>query len=100
MWTCGWKGFCYWGLTGVTALLYADDAVLLVSMDQDLQHTPEYFSIECEASGMGISTSQSRAMVLSPKRVDSSLHVGVESLPSVRQLNLVSCSQVMVLGGS
>ncbi|KAI3369488.1 hypothetical protein L3Q82_007703 [Scortum barcoo] len=46
---------------------------------------------ECEAAGMGISTSKSEAMVLDRKRVACPLRVGGEVLPQVEEFNGLMC---------
>ncbi|KAI3358338.1 hypothetical protein L3Q82_014781 [Scortum barcoo] len=63
----------------------SDDVVLLASSSQDLQHVLERFAAECEAAGMRISTSKSKAMVLDRKRVACPLRVGGEVLPQVEE---------------
>ncbi|KAI3361110.1 hypothetical protein L3Q82_013312, partial [Scortum barcoo] len=52
---------------------------------QDLQHVLGWFAAECEAAGMGISTSKSEAMVLDQKRVACPLWVGGEILPQMEE---------------
>ncbi len=52
----------------ISSLLFADDVVLLAPSDQDLRHALGRFAAECEAAGMRISTSKSKAMVPSRKR--------------------------------
>ncbi|KAL0152538.1 hypothetical protein M9458_052261 [Cirrhinus mrigala] len=83
---------CSQGLEGVwfgdhriSSLLFADDVVLLASSNQDLQRALGWFAAQCEAAGMGISTSKSEVMVLSRKRVACPLQVGRESLPQVEE---------------
>lgn len=61
-------GIQYGGLE--VASLLSEDVVLLVSSNQDLQHTPEKFEADCEAPAVRISTSKSELMVLSHKRAD------------------------------
>ncbi|KAI3369961.1 hypothetical protein L3Q82_024762 [Scortum barcoo] len=64
----------------ISSLLFADDIILLVSSNQDLQHVLGQF-----AAGMRISTSKSEAMVLDRKRVACPLRVGGEVLPQVEE---------------
>ncbi|KAL0184943.1 hypothetical protein M9458_020639, partial [Cirrhinus mrigala] len=64
----------------ISSLLFADDVVLLASSNQDLQQALGRFAVQCEAAGMGISTSNR-------KRVACPLQVGVESLPQVEEFN-------------
>ncbi|KAI3357751.1 hypothetical protein L3Q82_016156 [Scortum barcoo] len=75
------------GTTGfhLCFLLFADDVVLMASSGQDLQHVLERFAAECEAAGMRISTSKSKAMVFDRKRVACPLRVGGEVLPQVEE---------------
>ena len=54
----------------IPSLLFADDLILLASSNSDLQLSLARFVAECEAVGMRIGTSKSKAMVLSQKRVD------------------------------
>ncbi|KAI3369409.1 hypothetical protein L3Q82_007633 [Scortum barcoo] len=69
----------------ISSLLF-DDVVLLASSGQDLQqHVLGWFAAECEAAGMRISTSKSKAMVLNRKRVACPLQVGGEVLPQVEE---------------
>ncbi len=65
----------------ISSLLFADDVVLLVPSDQDLRHALGRFAAECEAAGMRISTSKSKAMVPSRKKGACPLQVGGEVLP-------------------
>ncbi|KAL0161456.1 hypothetical protein M9458_045181, partial [Cirrhinus mrigala] len=64
----------------ISSLLFADDVVLLASSNQDLQRALGRFAAQCEAAGMGISTSNR-------KRVACPLQVGGESLPQVEEFN-------------
>ncbi|KAK0153318.1 putative RNA-directed DNA polymerase from transposon X-element [Merluccius polli] len=66
----------------IGSLLFADDVVLLASSDRDLQLSLDRFAAECEAAGMRISTSKSESMVLNRKRVECTLRVEDEILPS------------------
>ncbi|KAI3368076.1 hypothetical protein L3Q82_026899, partial [Scortum barcoo] len=75
----------WFGNHRISSLLFADDVVLLASSSQDLQHVLERFAAECEAAGMRISTSKSKAMVLDRKRVACPLRVGGEVLPQVEE---------------
>ncbi len=59
----------------ISSLLFADDVILLAPSDQDLWHALGRFAAECEAK------SESKAMVLSRKKVASPLQVGEEFLP-------------------
>ena len=65
----------------ISSLLFADDVVLLVSSNSDLQLAMGLFAAECEAAGMRISASKSEAMVLNQKKMDFPLQVEGESLP-------------------
>ncbi|KAI3361665.1 hypothetical protein L3Q82_002028 [Scortum barcoo] len=78
------KGVRFGGLR-IPSLLFVDDVVLLASSRSDLQLSLEQFAAECEAPGMRISTSKSKAMVLSRKRVNCPLRVGEEFLPQVEE---------------
>ncbi len=69
----------------ISSLLFADDVVVLATSDQDLQHALGLFAAECEAVGMRISASKSKAMVLSRKRVACPLQVGGVLLPQVEE---------------
>ncbi|KAG1940293.1 hypothetical protein F2P79_016769 [Pimephales promelas] len=60
----------------ISSLFFANDVVMLAPSVQDLQHALGRFAAECEAAGMRISTSKSKAMVLSQKRVACPLQVG------------------------
>ena len=57
--------------------------VLLASSDRDLQLLLDWFTAECKAARMRISTSKSESMVLNRKRVEWTLRVGDEILPQV-----------------
>lgn len=46
------------GDIGIAFLLFADDVVLLASLDIDLQHILGLFAVECE-DGMRVNTSKS-----------------------------------------
>ena len=63
----------------IPSLLFADDVVLLVSMNSDLQLALGRFVAECEAAGVRISTSKFEAMLLRRKRVDYPLWIGATS---------------------
>ena len=65
--------------------LFADDMVLLASLSSDLQLSLGKLTADCEASGMRISTSKFRAMVLSQKRVDCPLQDMGECLPQLEE---------------
>ena len=69
----------------IGSLLFADDVVLLASSGRDLLLSLERFAAECEAAGMRISTSKSKTMVLSRKRVECLLRVGNEIHPQVEE---------------
>ncbi|XP_077077941.1 uncharacterized protein LOC143731159 [Siphateles boraxobius] len=69
----------------ISSLLFADNVVVLAPSSQDLQHALGWLAAECEAAGIGISTSKSEAMVLSRKRVACPLQVGGEFLPQVEE---------------
>ncbi|XP_075957732.1 E3 ubiquitin-protein ligase CBL-B-B isoform X1 [Anarhichas minor] len=73
------------GGLGIASVLFVDDVVLLASSDHDLQHSLGRFAAECEAAGMRVSTSKSKAMVLCRKPVDCSLQVGTECLPQAKE---------------
>ncbi|KAI3373320.1 hypothetical protein L3Q82_006620 [Scortum barcoo] len=61
-------------------------SLVRIASSQDLQHVLERFAAECEAAGMRISTSKSKAMVLDDrKRVACPLRVGGEVLPQVEE---------------
>lgn len=60
-------------------LPFADDAVLLVSSNGDLQLELGRFAAECQAVGMTISMSQAQAMLLSWKGVDCKLRVSEQT---------------------
>ncbi|KAI3372593.1 hypothetical protein L3Q82_023069 [Scortum barcoo] len=81
----GRAGGVRFGNHRISSLLFADDVVLLASSSQDLQHVLERFAAECEAAGMRISTSKSKAMVLDRKRVACPLRVSGEVLPQVEE---------------
>ena len=49
-------------------LLFADDEILLASLNSDLQLSLGWFCAECEVEEMRISTSKSEAKVFSQKR--------------------------------
>lgn len=59
------------------SLLFADDVLLLASLNDDLKEALERFVADCEAAGMKINTSNYKAMLLSKKMVE---WVGNESL--------------------
>lgn len=59
------------------SLLFADDVLLLASLNDDLIVALERFVADCEAAGMKINTSNYKAMLLSKKMVE---WVGNESL--------------------
>ncbi|TWW62666.1 hypothetical protein D4764_04G0013130 [Takifugu flavidus] len=67
------------------SLLFADDVVLLVPSNRDLQQMLGRFESECEAAGMRISTSKSESKVLARKKVECLLRVGEEVLPQVEE---------------
>jgi len=69
----------------IGSLLFADDVVLMASSGRDLQLSLERFATECEAAGMGISTSKSEAMVIDRKRVECNLRVGEEILSQAEE---------------
>ncbi|KAK3564177.1 hypothetical protein QTP86_010807 [Hemibagrus guttatus] len=69
----------------ISSLIFADDVVLLASSSLDLQHALGRFAAECEAAGMRVSTSKSKAMVLDWKKVACTLQVGGEVLPQVEE---------------
>ncbi len=64
----------------IGSLLFADDVVLLASSGRDLQLSLDRFAAGCEVAGMRISTSKSKYMVLSWKRVECPLRVGDETI--------------------
>lgn len=49
------------------SLLFADDAVLLASMERDLQHTLELFAAKYETERMSVSSFKSVAIMFSEK---------------------------------
>ncbi|TWW81730.1 R2DM Retrovirus-related Pol polyprotein from type II retrotransposable element [Takifugu flavidus] len=69
----------------IGSLLFADDVVLLASSARDLQLSLDRFAAACEAAGMKISTSKSKAMVLDRKKVEFLLRVKEEILPQVEE---------------
>ncbi|TWW74691.1 hypothetical protein D4764_14G0006940 [Takifugu flavidus] len=69
----------------IGSLPFADDVVLLASSARDLQRSLDRFATACEAAGMKISTSKSKAMVLNRKKVESLLRVKEEILPQVEE---------------
>ncbi|TWW81841.1 R2 Retrovirus-related Pol polyprotein from type I retrotransposable element [Takifugu flavidus] len=84
---------CSHGVEGVQfgdlrigSLLFADDVVLLASSARNLQRSLDRFAAACEAAGMKISTSKSKAMVLNQKKVECLLRVKEEILPQVEEL--------------
>jgi len=79
-----WTPRVQFGDLRIASLLFADDVVLLASSDHD-QHALGRFSAECEAACMRVSTSKSQAMVLCQKMVESSLRVGSELMPQVKE---------------
>jgi len=79
------EGSVRFGDLRIASLLFADDVVLLATSDHDLQHALGRFAAECKAVGMRVSTSKSVAMVLCRKTVESSLRVGSELLPQVKE---------------
>ena len=77
-------GFQLGGVRSLS-LLFADDVVLLAPFVEDLRLSLERFTAECEVAGMRVSTSKSKTMVLSQKRVKSLLLVGSEVRPQVEE---------------
>ncbi|KAK3551449.1 hypothetical protein QTP70_017426, partial [Hemibagrus guttatus] len=69
----------------ISSLIFADDDVLLASSGLELQHALGRFAAKCEAAGMRVSTSKSKAMVLDRKKVACTLQVGGEVLPQVEE---------------
>ncbi|TWW56043.1 hypothetical protein D4764_08G0000300 [Takifugu flavidus] len=61
----------------ISSLLFADDVVLLVPSNRDLQQMLGRFATECEAAGMRISTSKSESMVLAQKKVEEFKYLGI-----------------------
>ena len=57
----------------IPSLVFADDAVLLASSNSDLQLTLGRFAVECEATGIRISTSKSETMVRNWRGIDCPL---------------------------
>ena len=57
----GQKGLCF-GSCWISSPFFVDDVV------QDLQDVLERFAAECEAAGMRISTSKSKAIILNQKK--------------------------------
>ena len=80
IWKCSWGEEGVWfGNLRVTSLLFADDVVLLASLER--------FTAECEAAGMKVSSSRSEAVVLN-------LRVGMSLCLSWRSFSISgSCSQ-------
>jgi len=68
----------------IASLLFADDVVLLVTSECDLQHALGQFAVECEAVWMRVSTSKSEAM-FHCWTVECSLQVGSELLPQMKE---------------
>lgn len=60
-----------------SSLIFADDVVMLASTGQDLQCVLEWFAAECEEALMRFITPKSEVVVLSWRKVDCSLRVGV-----------------------
>lgn len=54
-------------LLSTQSLLYADDAVLLVTLGQDLQRALGRLTVECEAARMRVGSSKPEAMGLNQK---------------------------------
>ncbi|KAK3525229.1 hypothetical protein QTP86_024952 [Hemibagrus guttatus] len=69
----------------ISSLIFADDVVLLAPSSLDLQHALGHFAAECEAAGMRVSTSKSKAMVLDRKKMACTLQVGGKVLPQVEE---------------
>lgn len=65
---------------------FADDVVLLASSDHDLQHTLEWFTAECNATVMRISTSKSEAIISCQNTLNCPLWAGSEFQPHVKEL--------------
>lgn len=59
--------------------------MVLASLGGDLQVALEWFTAECEATWMRISTSKFEAMVLSHKRVEYSLQLRGVLLPQLEE---------------
>ncbi|TWW65586.1 hypothetical protein D4764_21G0004860 [Takifugu flavidus] len=62
--------------------------VLLASLARDLQRSLDRFTATCEAAGMRISTSKSKAMVLNRKKVECPLRVREEILPQMEEFKV------------
>lgn len=68
----------------IAAPLFADDVFLMAS-SLGLQSLLDWFTAECKAAGMKISTSKSKAMVLNRKQMQYLLHVGNKLSTQVKE---------------
>ncbi|KAK3557981.1 hypothetical protein QTP86_005631 [Hemibagrus guttatus] len=72
-------------LRAVRSLYNRSRSLVRIASCLDLQHALGHFAAECEAAGMRVSTSKSKAMVLDRKKVACTLQVGGEVLPQVEE---------------
>ncbi|KAK3568156.1 hypothetical protein QTP86_032700 [Hemibagrus guttatus] len=72
-------------LRAVRSLYNRSRSLVCIASCLDLQHALGHFAAECEAAGMRVSTSKSKAMVLDRKKVACTLQVGGEVLPQVEE---------------
>ena len=70
-------------------LLFADDKVLLASLNNDLQLTLGRLAAECEVAGMRCNSCKLETMVLRWKRMDCPLRFGIWELLGVPLEELV-----------
>ena len=69
----------------ISRLLFADDLVLLASLESGLQHALNGFADACDIAGMKISTSKTEVLHLSRNPVQCSLQVGDVPLKQVEK---------------
>lgn len=80
-----WEESVRFGDLRIAFLVFADDVVLGVPSDYDLQHTLGRFAVKYEAIGIRVSTSMSEDMVLCRKKADCFLRVGSELMSQVKE---------------
>ncbi|KAK3510565.1 hypothetical protein QTP70_010565 [Hemibagrus guttatus] len=86
LWEVLWEyGVCGPLLRAVRSLYNQSRSLVRIASCLDLQHALGRFAAECEAAGMRVSTSKSKAMVLERKKVACTLQVGGEVLPQVEE---------------